>query len=77
MKTVRIVNGVVAEVIPAEANPVADWYGEDFAAQCVEAPDKVDQRWRYNPETKSFSPPAPDPEPTYTADDLFSALLGG
>ena len=76
MKTVRIVNGIVAEIIPSEASPVADWYGESFAAQCVEAPDEVDQNWTQDPETGAFYPPMDSPDRIYTSDDLFSVLLG-
>lgn len=78
MKMVRIMDGEVREILPDAARPVADWYGESFAAQCVEAPDEVEQRWTYDPETGSFAPPEPyEPEPeTYTSDDLLSALLG-
>lgn len=47
MKTVRLQNNVVVEVIPDYALPVAQWYGEAFAAQCVEVPDDVAQGWVY------------------------------
>lgn len=62
-KWVRTKNGVVAEIIPEYALPVADWYGEAFAAHCVEAPDEVGQRWTYDPETGTFAAPAPKEEP--------------
>lgn len=58
MKTVRIKNGIVAEIIPEYALPVADWYGAAFADSCVEAPDEVGQRWTYDPETGTFAAPA-------------------
>lgn len=57
MKTVRIENGVVVEIIPDYALPVSQWYGESFAAQCVEAPDEVGQRWQYDSEAGTFSEP--------------------
>lgn len=78
MKMVRIMNNEVQEILPDTARPVADWYGEAFAAQCVEAPDEVEQHWTYDPEAGTFSPPAPyEPEPqSYTSDDLMAALLG-
>jgi len=64
MKTVRLKNSVVAEIIPDCALPVAQWYGEDFAAQCMEAPDDVEQGMVYDLDTKTFSvPPVPAPEP--------------
>ena len=47
MKTVRIENGRVAEIIPEYALPVAQWYGQQFAERCVEAPDNVEQGWMY------------------------------
>ena len=47
-KFVRISNGVVAEIIPSYALPVEKWYSEEFAAQCVEAPDAVGQGWYYD-----------------------------
>ncbi len=60
MKWVYIVNGTVHEVLPPEAVPVAEWYGEVFAAQCVEAPNEVEQRWTYDAETGLFAPPKPE-----------------
>ena len=50
MKTVRLQSNVVVEIIPDYALPVAQWYGEAFAAQCVEAPDEVEQGWVYDGE---------------------------
>lgn len=64
MKTVRLKNNVVMEIIPDYALPVEKWYGAAFAAECMEAPDEVEQRWVYYPETGTFSePPTPEPEP--------------
>lgn len=59
MKTVRIKKGKVCEIIPDYALPVEQWYGAEFAAQCVEAPDEVEQHWTYDPTSGTFS--APDP----------------
>lgn len=70
MKTVRIKNGIVAEIIPEYALPVADWYGAAFAASCVEAPDEVGQRWTYDPETGTFAAPAPKEDPEEPAGDI-------
>lgn len=65
MKTVRLKNNVVMEIIPDYALPVEKWYGAAFAAECMEAPDEVEQRWVYNLETGTFSePPVPSDEPT-------------
>ena len=63
MKTVRLKNNVVAEIIPEYALPVEKWYGATFASQCVEAPDEVGQRWVFDPETGLFSAPEPEPMP--------------
>ena len=74
VKTVRLRDNVVVEIIPEYALPVEKWYGAQFATQCKEAPDEVEQRWRFDLETETWSapPPAPDPEPTL--DDRVSSL---
>lgn len=79
MKTVRIEDGIVVEVIPEYALPVDKWYGAAFAAQCMEAPDEVEQHWTYNAETGEWSEPAPyepEPEPQATDTEVLNALLG-
>lgn len=58
MKTVRLENNFVVEIIPEYALPVETWYGTEFAAKCTEAPDNVVQGWKYNTETKTFSDPS-------------------
>lgn len=78
---VRVENGIVAEVIPEYALPVEKWYGEDFAKECVEAPDEVEQGWLYDKENGTFSEPSDEepPSPTEsepTADEILNALLG-
>jgi len=45
---VRIKDGVVAEIIPDYALPVEEWYGQDFALQCVEAPADVQLGWIFD-----------------------------
>lgn len=74
MKTVRIMNGVVCEVIPTYALPISNFYSAEFCAQCTIAPDEVEQGWTYDGET--FSPPVPmeseDLEPTL--DERVTAL---
>lgn len=60
MKTVRLSDNKVLEVIPDYALPVEKWYGTDFAAQCMEAPDEVKFGWVYDPETDTFSEPSPE-----------------
>lgn len=57
MKTVRILNGIVVEIIPEYGLPVCTWYGEEFEKQCVTAPDYVWQGWIYNANTHTFSEP--------------------
>ena len=57
MKTVRLKNNVVVEIIPEYALPVEKWYGAVFAAQCMEAPGEVDQNWTYDPETGTWADP--------------------
>lgn len=77
MKNVRLKNNIVQEIIPEYALPVEKWYGADFAAQCVEAPDYVEQHWLYNPGTGEFSPPSepePEPEPAPTLDERVTTL---
>ena len=61
-KWVRLQSNIVMETIPDYATPPEKWYGPDFAAQCVEALDEVEQGWVYDPETGTFSPPV-EPEP--------------
>ena len=65
MITVHIIANTVREIIPDEATQpsVAHWYGEEFAAQCVEAPNDVQQGYIYDAETGAFAPPPPPPEP--------------
>ena len=71
MKTVRIKNGVVVEIIPEYALPVEQWYGESFAAQCVEAPDEVQQHWVYS--NGEFSAPV-ESEPQPSLEERVTAL---
>ncbi len=47
---------VVVEIIPSYALPVEKWYGKEFASQCVEAPDEVEQHWTMD-ENGNFNPP--------------------
>lgn len=76
MKTVRIEDGIVVEVIPEYALPVDKWYGAAFAAQCMEAPDEVEQHWTYDPKTETWAEPQPEPdlEPTPTTEERLAAL---
>ena len=63
MKYVKLTNNIVTEIIPQDATPLSEWYPEDFAAQCVEAPNEVEQNWVYDPNTNTFSEPVPTPTP--------------
>ena len=74
MKTVRLADNVVREIIPDYALPVEKWYGKAFAAECVEALNEVEQGWVYDPATGSFSPPGPEPEPEPTPEERIVEL---
>lgn len=59
---VRLINNIVWEIIPEENTPnIADFFGEEFAAQCRKAPPEVEQGWVFNPETETFSEPIQEP----------------
>ena len=60
--TVRIKRNKVVEKIPDYALPVAKWYGEAFAKQCVEAHEDVKCGMVYDPETNTFSEPKEEQE---------------
>ena len=62
MKWVYLVNNLVHEILPTYATPPEKWYGPDFAAQCVEALDEVEQGWVYDREMGAFAP-SQEPEP--------------
>ncbi len=76
--TVKLKNNIVVEKIPFYAEPVSKWYGEEFAKQCVEAPEDVKCGMVYDPETNTFSElkeeSVAQKEPT-TA-EILNALLG-
>ena len=61
MKIVKLEQNIVREVIPEDVRPLDVYYPPDFCAQCVEAPDEVEQRWVYDPDANTFAPP-PEPE---------------
>lgn len=77
---VRVKNGIVVEIIPEYALPVEKWYGADFARECVEAPDEVEQGWLYDANSGEFSQPTDEPttDPTDepTTEEILDALLG-
>ncbi len=56
-KMVRVLNGVVQEIIPYAATvpSVEHWYGLGFASQCFIAPDEVQQGWVYDVLNDTFS----------------------
>jgi hypothetical protein len=78
MKTVRIKDGIVIEIIPQEATvpSVSHWYGEDFAAECMDTPDDVQQNWLYDSNTQTFSEPSQVTEesPPPTPEDQIASL---
>ena len=57
MKTVRLMNNKIIEILPDYALPAEKWYGLEFASQCVEAPDDVRQGLVYDEATKTFAEP--------------------
>jgi hypothetical protein len=59
-KWVRIEKGKVFEIIPEDATlpSIEYWYDAEFAAQCIEAPDEVQQNWSYD--GTNFSAPIID-----------------
>ena len=78
MKIVLVKENKVREIIPEYALPVEKWYGAAFAAECVEAPDEVEQGWVYDPVTGVFSEFAetPESEPEPTTEEILDTLLG-
>lgn len=74
MKIVRLQDNIVFEIIPSEATPVEVWYGDDFAKQCIEAPDNVEQGWAYDGEHFYIPEPEPEPEPEPTTEERIIAL---
>ena len=76
MKTVRLSNSIVKEIVPEYALPVEAWYGSQFALQCVEAPDDVELGWVFDPSSGEFSAPTPpEPEPPApTLDERVTSL---
>lgn len=75
MKTVRLKNGIVREIIPDYALPVEKWYGAEFAAECMEAPSEVKQGWIYDGSSFAAPEPEADPEPEPTAEDITLDLM--
>ena len=65
---------VVVEVIPDYALPVEKWYGKEFAAQCVEAPDEVEPGWTRSADGTWSAPEEPAPAER-TLEDLRTAKL--
>lgn len=67
MKIVRLENNIVKEILPEATyeKGITYWYGEAFAARCVEAPDDIKQGMVYNPSDGTFSEPVTE-EPIIT-----------
>lgn len=74
MKTVRIKDRLVVEIIPEEASPVDYWYGEEFAKECIEAPDDVAVGCGYNPLTKTFYKPGKIPTMLSSIQDGINSI---
>lgn len=78
MKIVKLNGSIVQEVIPGYALPVEKFYGSAFAAQCVAAPDEVEQGWVHDPVTGLFSAPStqatPKPDPIEVLKDENTLL---
>lgn len=73
MKTVRLKDNIVVEIIPEYALPVEKWYGADFAEECVDAPDDVEQGFVYDPESGEFSAPVnPTPTPAEQRESAYN-----
>lgn len=70
MKIVHLIENVVSEIIPTYALPVEKWYGVEFAAQCVEAPDNVQPNWTFDAESRTFLEPKPVGPSLAQAQDL-------
>lgn len=69
MSIVRVSDGIVKEIIPEYAIPVADYYGEAFAQLCMEAPDEVKPNWYYDSGSNTFSE-SPFVQPGPTVEEL-------
>jgi len=63
MQTAHIVDGIVREfIVPVAGFQLSDCFPAEFLAQCVQAPDDVQQGWTYD--GSNFAPPvAPTPVP--------------
>lgn len=76
MKVVRLKENIVIEVIPDEARPVEDWYNKEFASQCVEAPDEVDQHWVYDRKNNKWLEPGSElPIESDPVETLINAVI--
>lgn len=65
MKTAYIEDGVVREIIPEGAHPVAKWYNEDFASHCNAVPDDVEPNWEFDIKTQTWVPPGSNASKTF------------
>jgi hypothetical protein len=73
MKTIRLKDNIVVEIIPEYALPVEKWYGEEFAKNCVTAPNDVEQGFVYDPASGEFSSPVePTPTPTEQRENAYN-----
>lgn len=75
---VRLQNNIVCEILPENAAipSVAYWYGDDFAAQCIQAPENITQGMVYNAETEEFiMPDKPQTTVQETTENLTLDML--
>lgn len=76
MKYVHLRQNIVFEIIPDEARPIEEWYNADFAAECVEAPDDVEQGWVYDSKTGKFLMPGSKiPEDSDILESLLDSFI--
>ena len=76
MKIVRLENNIVKEILPEATyeKGITYWYGEAFAARCVEAPDDIKQGMVYNPSDGTFSEPSEEPVKNKSMEDRIAEL---
>ena len=71
MKWAFIENNEIREILPETNTP--EMYGAEFAANCVQVPDEVQQHWvRVG---QNFVEPAPAPPAERTLDPWIEAIV--
>ena len=61
MRIARLEKNIVVELLPESTHELGatHWYGEEFAKQCVEAPDDIVQGMMFDSATNTFYTPEP------------------